>query len=255
MVDTVTALAATIQDLQKQQLEDREAARVVAEAQRARLDQQDAARARAEAGREERLQKVLTDLGRQAGGGGVGNLAGNLPVGPPNPEPEPNPELEPVPAVPAHAVPGLPATPGAVDPGGGGGGAPVSRREQVAAAGRQVTLLLARLKEAEGLRAELCGEDARVVKIQDADEIAAEAPVEDAPFSSAEPPVASIGALPASDRFVFYQEQPYERDAQTYRTQDRGIEPPFVLPSNLTIKKKDLIPSFGALASVSEKSC
>ena len=65
---------------------------------------------------------------------------------------------------------------------------------------------------------------------------------------SAEPPVASIGALPASDRFVFYQEQPYERDAQTYRTQDRGIEPPFVLPSNLTIKKKDLIPSFGALA-------
>ena len=124
----------------------------------------------------------------------------------------------------------------------------MSRREQVAAAGRQVTLLLARLKEAERLRAELCGEDARVIKIQDADEIAAEAAVEDAPFSSAEPPVASIGALPASDRFVFYQEQPYERDAQTYRTQDRGIEPPFVLPSNLTIKKKDLIPSFGALA-------
>ena len=95
MVDTVTALAATLQDLQKQQLEDREEARVVAEAQRARLDQQDAARARAEAAREERLQKVLTDLGRQAGGGGVGNLAGNLPVGPPNPESEPNPEPEP----------------------------------------------------------------------------------------------------------------------------------------------------------------
>ena len=36
---------------------------------------------------------------------------------------------------------------------------------RVAAAGRQVTLLLARLKEAERLRAELCGEDARVVKI------------------------------------------------------------------------------------------
>jgi hypothetical protein len=73
-----------------------------------------------------------------------------------------------------------------------------------------VTLLLARLKEAEGLRAELCGEAARVIKIQDADEIAAEAAVD----LSAEPPVASIGALPASDRFVFYQEQPYERDAQ-----------------------------------------
>ena len=40
VVDTVAALAATIQDLQKQQLEDREAARVVAEAQRARLDQE-----------------------------------------------------------------------------------------------------------------------------------------------------------------------------------------------------------------------